>query len=167
MTRRAALLAAVLAASCSGTTEKEGKEVKEIATNVLTLQSGDLTTLRARRGEGPFREYAVPPAEMVGVAEKALRTKVAAVFPNARAGEVVAKERTPDAAWDDRYAQPWRSAVVVIVHAVPEDPGRSRVEVHAMQRGPFHKGSIGWESDVPPLLDRFAAERAGAAAPAK
>ena len=166
MTRRARALAAALllpaVAACSSSSSggsTTGDTVKEIAVNVLTLQSGTVTAIRERRGEGPFRDYAVPPAEMLDLATEVLQAKVAAVFPNPHAGEVIAKERKGKEASDDWYAPAWVSAVVVIVHPVPADPGRSRVEVHATNRGPFHRGAIDWEREVPSLLDAAVARR--------
>jgi hypothetical protein len=161
-----AVALAVLLAACGSTSEDssssndKSKQVKEIATNVLTLQSGTVSDLRARRGRGPFLEFDVPPDEMVSIAEKAMKTKVVAVFPNRRAREVVAKERGPEAQWDDRYAPSWLSAAVVIVHPIADDPNRSRVEIHATDRGPFHRGRIAWEKELPPLLAELAAQRA-------
>jgi hypothetical protein len=160
---RTALLlgaAAALLAGCGSA--GKAKEVKEVAVNVLTLQWGDVGELRERRGSGPFRDYDVPPSEALAAAEAALRSKVVAVFPNPRALEVVAKERKPELADETDYAPPWVSAVVVIVHPVADDPGRSRVEVHATQRGTFHFGVIDWEREIPPLIDRLVAERKAA-----
>ena len=121
--------------------------------NVVTLQSGGVTELRDLRGTGPFLAYDVPPDEMLGIVEAVLRTKVVAVFPNARAGEVIAKERAGEAAADDRYSEPARSMVVVMVHAAAGGGPGSRVEIHAQDRGPFHRGWIAWERELPPLLN--------------
>ena len=153
------LLAAAGCASSSSSGTSTGDSVKEIAVNVLTLQTGAVTQIRERRGDGPFRDYAVPPAEMLDLATEVLREKVAAVFPNPRAGEVIAKERKGKDAADDWYSPAWVSAAVVIVHPIPADPGRCRVEVHATNRGPFHRGIIDWEREVPPLLDAAVARR--------
>ena len=154
--RPAAALVILAAAACSSST---GDSVKEVATNVLTLQSGAVEQLREKRGTGPFRDYAVPPSEMLDLVTDVLKSKVVAVFPNPHAGEVVAKERKGKDAYDDWYAPAWVSAVVVIVHPVADDPKRSRVEIHATNRGPFHRGRIAWEAEVPPLLDRAVADR--------
>jgi hypothetical protein len=136
-----------------------GKQVKEIATNVLTLQFGTITDLRAMRGQGPYYDYEVPPAAMLAAAEKAMKSKVVGVYPNPHAMEVVAKERAAKDEWDDRYDTKWLSAAIVIVHPVPSEPGRSKVEIHAIDRGPFHKGRIAWEAELPLLLAQYAATR--------
>ncbi len=145
-----ATLLALGAPACSSGT---GKTVKEVAVNVVTLQSGVVTELRDRRGTGPFLAYDVPPDEMLDLVQAVLRTKVVAVFPNPRAGEVIAKERAGEAAADDRYSEPCRSMVVVMVHAAAGGGPGSRVEIHAQDRGPFHRGQIDWERELPPLLD--------------
>ena len=163
--RAPALLALATVAAAAAGCGSMSPDTKETIENVLTLQQGTVTNVRELRGRGPFREYAVPPAEMLDLATRVLKARVPAVFPNPRALEVVAKERIgKDAAVDD-YQPAWVSAVVVIVHPVAEDPGRSRVEVHATQRGPFNRGHIAWEHDVPAALDAMVAAR-GRPAPA-
>lgn len=147
---------AVVGAGCSASSLKT---VGEVAGTVLTLQSGTVTDLKARRDTGPYRDYDVPPAEMMALVEGVLRTKVVAVFPEPLQQVVVAKERAGKEELDDGYAAPFRTAVVVFVHPVAGDPMRCRVEVHAGQRGPFHRGRIDWERDVPPLLDEAVARR--------
>lgn len=137
-------------AACASRT---GDTVKEVAVNVLTLQSGAVSELRDLRGTGPFLVYDVPPDEMLGLVEAVLRTKVAAVFADRRTLEVVAKERSGKAAADDRYGEPFRSAVVVMVHPAAGGASGCRVEIHAANRGPFHRGRIAWERELPPLLD--------------
>lgn len=158
----ALLGAAVAGTALAGTvacSASSRKNVKEVAETVLTLQSGTVSELKARRDTGPFRDYAVPPAEMMGLVEGVLRSKVVAVFPEPLQQVVVAKEREGKEALDDSYAPAFRTAVVVFVHAVPGDATRSRVEVHACQRGPFHRGSIDWEAELPALLDAAVARR--------
>ena len=150
--------AVALAAAASGCGSMS-PDTKETITNVLTLQHGAVSNVRELRGRGPFRDYAVPPAEMLDLVTRVLKERVPAVFANPRALEVVAKERRGKGADDDWYSPAWVSAVVVIVHPVDEDPSRSRVEVHATQRGPFHRGRIAWERDVPPALDAAVAAR--------
>jgi len=152
---RAIVLALVVACVAAGPacSSGTGKTVQEVAVNVLTLQSGTVSELRDLRGTGPFLAYDVPPDEMMGIVEAVLRTKVVAVFPNPRAFEVVAKERLGAEAADDWYAPPSRSMVVVIVHPAAGGGPGSRVEIHAMDRGPFHRGHIAWERELPPLLN--------------
>lgn len=147
-----ALLGALLVVACS-------KDVQETATNVLTFQSGAMSELREKRGEGPFHAYPVPPDEMLGLVEAVMKTKVTAVFAAPRRLEVVAKERDAAHATEDWYGPNWRSAVIVFVHPVPGDPSASKLEIHAMDRGPFHKGRIAWERELPPLLRDAATHR--------
>jgi hypothetical protein len=157
------LLAAIALASCSSTDEDAprsadsdtSKQVKEILTNVSRLRFGTVSDVRAMRGTGPFYDFDVPPGVMLDAAEKAMKSKVAAVFPNPRALEVIAKERRPDMAWDDSYAPSFLSAAIVIVHPVPGDPHKSKVEIHAIDRGPFDRGSIPWEAELPRLLAQY------------
>ena len=69
MTRAAlALLLIPLLAACVS------DDVKETAETVLTLQSGTVSELRDRRGNGPFTTYDLAPDAMLGVVE-------ALVFP--------------------------------------------------------------------------------------
>ncbi len=154
-----ALLVACLAAGLVACSSDTAKTVKEVAVNVVTLQSGVVTELRDLRGTGPFLAYDVPPDEMMGIVEAVLRTKVVAVFPNARAAEVIAKERLGEAAADDWYGPPARSMVVVMVHPAGGGGPGSRVEIHATDRGPFHRGNIAWERELPPLLDQAVRHR--------
>lgn len=158
---RSSLLAAAcgLVAATVACSASSRKNVKDVAETVLTLQTGTVSELKARRDTGPFRDYAVPPAEMMTLVEGVLRSKVVAVFPEPLQQVVVAKEREGKEALDDSYAPAFESAVVVFVHAVEGDAGRSRVEVHACHRGPFRRGSIDWEREVPPLLDQAVAAR--------
>lgn len=148
----AAVVGAGVPAACS-------KDVRETAATVFTLQGGSMTAMRARRGDGPFRIYPVPPAEMISIVASVLKTKVVAVFEEPQRGEVCAKEREPKLALEDTYADPWKSAVIVFVHPVPGDEGSSKVEIHSEQRGPFHAGNIRWEIELPPLLDDAVAHR--------
>jgi hypothetical protein len=85
---------------------------------------------------------------------------VVAVFAEPRRMEVCAKERDANHATDDGYAEAWRSAAIVFVHPVPGDPSSSKLEIHATNRGPFHKGRIAWERELPACLDDAVAHRA-------
>jgi hypothetical protein len=148
-------VAAALLGGCSSMSD----DTKEAVQNVLTLEMGAVSDARACRGMGPFRDYAVAPEEMLGLVEGALLTKTPAVFVNQDAREVVAKERCEGLAASDAYGDDWLSAVVVTVHPVAEDPLRSRVEFHAVQKGTFKKGRIDWAREMPVLLDAAAARR--------
>jgi hypothetical protein len=154
----AAVLAAAVAAvaGCSGMSD----DTREAVRNVLTLETGAVADARCRRGTGPFRDYAVPPDEMLALAEGVLLTRTSAVVVNLDAREAVGKERPPELAGDDSYTARWVSAVVVTVHPVAGFPDRSRVEVHAADKGVFTRGRIDWEREVPPLLDAAVARRA-------
>ena len=132
------------------------KEVGEIAENVVTLQGGTISELRDRRGSGPFTTYEVAPGGMLKVIERACRKArglggrpVTAVFVSERYREVIAKERAVDAKDPDSYSEVFRSAVVAMVDPVPGRPDACRVEIHAMNRGPFHRGAVKWERDLP------------------
>jgi hypothetical protein len=135
-------------------------DTKEAVHNVLTLETGAVSDARTCRGQGPFRDYDVPPEEMLDLAEGALLSKTPAVFVNRDAREVVAKEREGGLAASDAYAKTWLSAVVVTVHPDASRPGRSRVEVHAVKKGVFKGGCVDWEREVPGLLDAAVARRA-------
>jgi hypothetical protein len=152
----AALCALAAVTTACGSMDPDTKETIE---NVLTLQQGAVSNVRELRGRGPFRDYPVAPAQMLDLATKVLKARVPAVFPNVRALEVVAKERIGKTANDEWYTGAWVSAVVVIVHPVDGEPDRSRVEIHATQRGPFHHGHIAWEKDLPAALDAAVAAR--------
>jgi len=148
-----ALCAAALAlGACS-------KDVRESAATVLTLQRGSMTALRDTRGTGPFRVYPVPPDEMRRIVADALRSRVVAVFEAPLRGEVCAKERSTELSTEDTYSETWTSAVIVFVHPVPGDEGSSKVEFHAARKGPFHKGNVRWEAELPALLDDAVAHR--------
>jgi hypothetical protein len=130
--------------------------VRETAVNVVTLQQGNVSELRRMRGRGPFLHYAVAPDTMLEVVEAAARRArgkgglpVSAVFASTRSMEVIAKERRPADADDDGYGEPWLSAMVATVHPVEGEPGASRVEIHAVHRGPFHRGVVAWEASMP------------------
>jgi len=138
---------------------KADDTVKQTVKDVLSLKTGTVSDLKSRRGLGPFREYPVPPAEMLDLVAEAISTKVVAVFPDPRAGEVVAKERVGKDRYDDWYAPDWVSAVAVYVHPVIGAPDRSKVEIHWTNRGRFHRGSIDWANELPPLLDAAVAKR--------
>jgi len=160
------LLACLLLSALTGCVSDE---VKETAKTVLTLQGGTVSELRDRRGSGPFTTYDVAPGEMLGIVERAARRArnkdgepVRAVFVSAARGEVVAKEREDELASDDGYGAPFRTAMLAVVHPVRDRPDQSRVEIHMIQRGPFHRGVVNWTRDMPTWI---AAEIAEAAAP--
>ena len=161
------LLAASLAlvvVACSGTDPKTTKQIKEVAVNVVTLQTGTTSELRDRRGTGPFREYDVPPDEMVDVLEGAMRRARGdgeppwvKAFASKRYGEVVAKEFEEASA---SYKDPFRTAAIAIVHPIPDAPKRCKIETHHTRRGPFHGGSVQWQAGLPGWIDAELAERA-------
>jgi len=141
------LLGTVLLGACSALDES----VRDSAETVLTLRSGTMTDLRRQTGSGPYTRYELPPEEMLDVvAEAARRARgkgdrpVSAIFVSEFRREVVAKERSPDEADDDGYAAPFLSAMLVNVWPVRGDPSVSRVEIHAIRSGPFHKGRVAW-----------------------
>jgi hypothetical protein len=142
-------------------------DVKETAETVLTLQSGTVSELRDRRGNGPFTTYDLAPEVMLGVVEAAARKArgadgepVRAVFVSELRGEVVAKERAGEGAQDDGYTAPFRTAMLAVVHRVPGRGDQSRVEIHMIQRGPFHRGVVDWTRDMPGWIQAVLAERA-------
>jgi len=152
----------VLLAACSS--GKQAEQVKEIAVNVVTLQSGTTSELRDRRDTGPFVEYDVPPDEMLDVLEGAMLRAGGAdgppwvkAYPSRRYGEVVGKEFEKRTA---TYKDTFRTAAIAIVHPDPEDPARCRVETHHTRRGPFHGGSVRWQAGLPGWIDEELAERA-------
>ncbi|MDJ0972896.1 MAG: hypothetical protein QNJ98_00375 [Planctomycetota bacterium] len=158
-----ALLVLAALGGCSNIDE----DVRETAVNVLTLQSGTISELKDLRNTGPFTTYDLPPDELLSVVEDAARKArgegdhpVRAIFVSERRGEVVAKERGAEDAADDGYEKPFRSAMVATVHPILGEPTKSRLEIHAMQRGPFHKGRVQWERDMPGWIDAVIAERA-------
>ena len=143
-------LAALLLTACVS------DEVKETAETVLTLQSGTMSELRQKRGTGPFTFYHQRPADMLRYVERAARMArdeagepVRAIFVSHRRGEVVAKERAGEHTTEDGYEAPFRTAMLAVVHSVRDAPGRSRVEIHMIQRGPFHRGVVNWTRDMP------------------
>lgn len=151
-----AIVVALLLAACKGGVSEDTKKAVE---NVVTLRTGTVSELHALYGTGPFRDYAVPPGEMVDLATAVLKTFVPAVFANERTLTVVAKERKGKDAWVDDYSPEWHSAVIVFVHRVVGNPDACRVEIHATNRGTFHKGSIAWEQVLPGRLDEAVAKR--------
>lgn len=153
---RILLLAAVALGGCATELDDDTKEAIE---NVVTLQQGTISDLKAKRGQGPFRTYNVSPVRLLAAVETAARgmkglggLPVTAVFVSERRMEVVAKERAPEDQWDDSYSAPWRSAMVATVHRIPGEPERARLEIHDGHRGPFHQGRIQWRRDLPPLI---------------
>ena len=156
------LLLPLLLAACSGVDDS----VVESAETVLTLQSGTINELRQKRGTGPYKTYPYPPDEMLTILETAARKArndigepVQAVFVYELAREVVAKERSGKDGRDTAYEDPWRTAMYAAVLPARGDPKSSRVEIHAMQRGPFHKGVVQWQRDMPGWIDEVIAER--------
>jgi hypothetical protein len=72
------------------------------------------------------------------------------VFVSKRYGEVIAKEsEKPEAG----YGAPFRSAAIAIVHPSPRGFAWCRVEWHAIQRGPFHRGSVDWMRNLPGWIE--------------
>ena len=134
--------------------------MRETAATVFTLQGGVDDRAARATGDGPFRTYAVPPAEMISLVGAVMKTKVVAVFEDAHRGEVCAKERESKLATEDTYAEAWRSAVVVFVHPVPGER-RRRPNSRSTRRSaaPFHMGDIDWEAELPPLFDDAVAHR--------
>ncbi len=159
-----ALFTCVVLAACMGSdrgdsTESGGgldKEVKETIVAVVTLQSGTISELKDRRGTGPFTTFDRSPDEMVEILERAARKArglgdkpVRAIFVSESLRSVLAKERTAEESESDSYEPVFRSAMIAYVHVVPGRSDQSRVEVHAIQRGPFHEGAVNWERDMP------------------
>ncbi len=153
----------ILTTACSGLSDT----AQETLVNVVTLQRGTISELRTRRGSGPFRTYARSPDVMLEVVHRAAQKArgpdgrpVQAVFMSEERREIIAKERSLEDATDDGYAKPFRSAMIAFVHAVPGQPTHARVEVHAMERGPFHGGDVEWERDMPRWIDQALREPA-------
>lgn len=139
------------------------KQVREIAENVVTLQTGTTSELRDRRGQGPFRDFDVAPDEMVEVLEAAMKRAGGGgeapwvkVYASRRYREIVAKEFEKPSA---TYKDPFRTAAIAIVHPVPGDASRCRVEMHHTRRGPFHGGSVRWQAGLPGWIDAELVER--------
>ena len=162
---RASLLGAGLVLLLGGCGETgTATQAREIAENVLTLQTGTTSELRDRRGTGPFREYEVAPDEMVEVLEGAMKRAGGRgeppwvkVYASKHYREVVAKEFEKHSA---TYKDTFRTAAIAIVHPVAGDASRSRVEMHHTRRGPFHGGSVRWQAGLPGWIDAELAERA-------
>ncbi len=153
-----ALLASALA-GCSGAGLSDN--VKDTVANVVTLQRGTISELKDLRGTGPFQTYDLAPSELLLVVRDAAAfargagdVPVSAIFVSERRGEVVAKERAGEDALSDAYGPDFRTAMVATVHAVRGEPGKSRLEIHAMRRGPFHAGVVAWERDMPVWIDQ-------------
>ncbi len=148
-----ALLALLLALPLAGCLSDD---VTETAETVLTLQSGTISELRERRGTGPFTTYPYAPDMMLRMVEQAAGMArnedgepVRAIFVSELRHEVIAKEREGKEAEHDGYAAPFRTAMLAVVHPVRGRPGASRVEIHMLQRGPFHRGVVNWTRDMP------------------
>jgi len=161
MTRSGLLLIMALpfVLACSLGSRMNPEVLGEVAGGVLTLQGGTLSELRNRRGTGPFRRYDISPDALLDVVADAARKArgpdgrpIDTVWVKRGAMEVVAKEPAPEAK-SDRYTEPWRSAMVAIVHPIVGEQGASRLEIHAMDKGPFHKGRIRWEARMPGWID--------------
>lgn len=164
--RSAPALALALVGVLLGSAACVDERVQETAETVLTLQSGTISELRNRRGSGPFTTYEVPPDEMLEILEAAARRArndvgepVQAVFVYEDAREVVAKERSGKDGREAAYDEPFRTAMYAAVFPVTGDPTRCRVEIHAVQRGPFHRGVVQWQRDMPGWIDAALAER--------
>ncbi len=164
--RLSALFALALAGACPACVSKE---VRASAETVLSLRSGTMSELRQRRGQGPFTRYDVPPERMLKILEAAARhargaggQPVRAIFVSPARGEVVAKERSGKDARRSTYTEPFDSAMLAIVHADSADAQSCRVEVHALQSGPFHRGSVEWMRDMPGWIDEELRARAEA-----
>ena len=164
---RAATVAFSLVGCLLSLTGCVSETVTEVAETVLTLQSGTISELRDRRGSGPYRSYPFARGEMLTIVEAAARKArgagdepVRAVFVYERAGEVIAKERSAEEAADDAYDGAFRTALYAAVLPVIGDRSQSRVEIHAIDRGPFHKGVVRWARDMPRWIDEVIAERA-------
>jgi hypothetical protein len=162
---RAPRLGALLAAPIFLSACAPSRTVREAAENVVLLKQGTVSGLKELRGTGPFHEHAVSPDVLLAAVERAARRArgkggafVSAVTSSRRYREVVAKERGPEDAGDDSYSGEFLSAMVATVHPVPGDPSRSRLEVHATHRGPFHRGEVQWERDLPGWVEEELAE---------
>lgn len=164
--RRALGLALVLLGGCAGGSGSVDSEtLKEVAGNVLTLQSGTISELRAKRGKGPFLHYDLPPDELLTVVYRAAKKAkggdgkpLRGVWKRTLSLEVVAKERSLEFVESDEYDDPWRSAMLAMVHPVPGKPNESRLEMHGASRGPFHKGTIAWTHVMPGWIDQVLRE---------
>ncbi len=153
---------ALLCVACGDT--GTAAQVRELAENVVTLQTGTTSELRDQRGTGPCRGYDVGPDEMVEVLEDAMKRAdgkgeppYVKTFASKRYREVVAKEFEKRRA---TYKDTFLTAAIAIVHPVAGDPSRCRVEMHDTRRGPFHGGSVKWGRDLPGWIDAELAERA-------
>jgi hypothetical protein len=49
--------------------------------------------------------------------------------------------------------------MIAFVHPVSGNPDASRVEIHATQRGPSHRGVVRWLCDIPRWIDEVMAKR--------
>jgi len=162
--RLASLIIGALLVGCMGQDrgdiEESGgglsKDVKETIVSVVTLQGGTMSELRNRRGTGPFTTFDRSPDEMVEILERAARKArglgnepVRAIFVSENLRSVIAKERMAEEAESDSYEPVFRSAMIAYVHVVPGRSDQCRVEIHAIQRGAFHQGSVSWERDMP------------------
>lgn len=149
----------------------------EAVRDVVTLRTGTISELRDRRGRGPFQEHEVPPADMLEVVARACRAMVGlrgrpvtTVEVSRRHGEVTAKEQGLDGRRDPAYGDEWVSAVVVVVHPVVGQPGRSRVEWHATRRSVLMVRGVDWEGALAARIEQevraWQATRAASVQPA-
>lgn len=155
------LLAVALVAHTGCTADSE---ILDSAEDVITFRGATMSELRDMRGRGPFRIYPRSPEEMLDVVERAVRKArdgagrpVEDVMVSRRYGEVRAKEV---AAGDDPSGDDYVAAVVVVIHDVIGAPDRSRIEIHAGNRGPFDRGVIAWEARLPGWIDEVLASDA-------
>ncbi len=167
-----AALASCTLAACSSGIDTEA--VLDSLGTVATLRGNTMSDLRQQRGRGPFREYDVPPLDLLSAVEEAAGRargrggrRVTAIFASKGRREVVAKERAAEDANDASYDAPFLSAMLAVVHTVPGNPKRSRLEIHMTHSGPFHIGAVDWRRDLPGWIDAVLAERAADATAAK
>ena len=157
MSRARAGVVLVLALLVPACAVKE--EVRDVAKDVLTLKRGTISGLKAKRGQGPFTRYEVPPETMLSVLEEAcgkardLAGRPVTVFVSKNYREVTAKERAPDDPADADYREDWRTAVVATVHPLEHEPGACKVEIHGARRSVLYGGANDWERTLPRWID--------------
>ena len=150
---RGLALAAASSSPLRGRRERRDAEtVREVAENVLTLQTRDGERPQDRRGTGPFRGVR-PPARMPACSPRrcAAPGRGAAgggalpveVYVSRRYGEVLAKEGFERPG--QGYADPFRSAALAIVHPVPGRPDGVPDRDPRDRPRPVHRGTVHWE----------------------